>query len=423
MVKAKAINWPAFLAAAIFSVALSSTAQAGPRARDLGVPFDGSPGPHNAITDVPGVEVGHTTLIRGSGKLERGKGPVRTGVTIIHPRGKADVDAVAAGFSVINGTGEFTGTRLIDETGLLIGPIALTGTGNLPVVQQAMTDWGARPGFLTEELVYWRLLPVVGETLDLRLNDVFGHPMSAADVYAALDNASGGPVVEGNVGGGTGMVAYGLKGGIGTASRIAVAGDRRYTIGILIQANHGKLTDLRIAGIPVGEELSPEKNAADAARSIEPPVKNSLLVVIATDAPLASHQLNRLARRAALGIGRNGSTAGNQSGEFIIAFSTTRTTSLAGGLPRSASISDLDDALLNALFRAVVQGVEEALVNQLVASQTMTGANGETIHALQHDKLQAILKHHGRYLAPEATSSAAAEPKHDLPPFRKATAR
>lgn len=381
-------------------VVTPAVAEHAPRARALGVPFEGIPGPKNAITDVPGVEVGQTTLIRGSGKLKRGKGPVRTGVTIIHPRGKTGLDAVAAGFSTINGTGEFTGTRMIDETGLLIGPIALTGTGNLPVVQQALTDWGARPGYLPDDLVYWRLLPIVGETLDLRLNDVFGHPMTEADVFAALDNANDEPVAEGNVGGGTGMVAYGFKGGIGTASRIATAADKSYTVGILLQANHGKRSDLRIAGIPLGDELSSCQDAAISTPAVEPPVKNSLLVVIATDAPLAPHQLNRLARRAALGIGRNGSTAGNQSGEFILAFSTTNTTSLSGGPPAGSGISDVEDTLMNALFHAVVQGVEEALVNQLVASRTMTGANGETVCALPLDQLQMALKRHDRYLAP-----------------------
>lgn len=384
----------------IAAFAIAAIAQAGPRARELGVPFDGVPGPTNAITDVAGVEVGQTTLIRGAGKLVRGKGPVRTGVTIIHPRGKAGIEAVAAGFSTINGTGEFTGTRMIEETGLLIGPIALTGTGNLPIVQQAMTDWGARPGYLPGELVYWRLLPVVGETLDLRLNDVFGHAMTEENVFAALNNASNGPVAEGNVGGGTGMVAYGFKGGIGTSSRIASAADKSYTVGVLIQANHGKQADLRIAGLPIGEELSFDKDGANSAPAADLPVKNSLLVVIATDARLAPNQLNRLARRAALGIGRNGSTAGNQSGEFVLAFSTASTTSLTGGSPSGGRVSDVDDTLLNALFRAVVQSVEEALVNQLVASQTMTGVDGNTVYALPHDKLQAILKRHKRYQPP-----------------------
>jgi L-aminopeptidase/D-esterase-like protein len=403
MKKGSAIK-QAILVAVAFVFAMPSIAPAGSRARDLGIPFDGTPGPNNAITDVAGVEVGHTTLIRSSGKLERGKGPVRTGVTIIHPMGKAGIDAVAAGFSTINGTGEFTGTRMIDETGLLIGPIALTGTGNLPVVQQAMTDWGARPGYLPEDLVYWRLLPVVGETLDLRLNDVFGHPMTEQDVFVALDRASAGPVEEGNVGGGTGMVAYGFKGGIGTASRTITEGDKSYMVGVLIQANHGKRADLRIAGVPIGQELPLDDDPANSTRIAEPAVKNSLLVVIATDAPLAPHQLNRLARRAALGIGRNGSTAGNQSGEFVLAFSTSNTTSLAGGSPAGGSVSDVDDALMNALFHAVVQGVEEALVNQLVASQTMTGANGLTVYGLPHDQLKEIMKRHDRYRPSQKTT-------------------
>jgi L-aminopeptidase/D-esterase-like protein len=276
-----------------------------PRARDLGVPFQGIPGRYNAITDVTGVEVGQTTLIRGSGSLVRGQGPVRTGVTIIHPLGKDAHNGVAAGRAVINGTGEWTGMAMVDEIGQLYGPIALTGTGNLSVVHQALIDWALRRGSFSSDELMMRLIPAVGETLDLPLNDVFGHPMTAADVFAALDGASPGPVTEGNVGGGTGMVAYRFKGGIGTASRVLSVNGTRYVVGVLLQANNGQRKDLRIAGIPIGEEipdLLPEEppcaTASCQAQQSTPFEKRSLLMVIATDIPLDARQLARVARRA-----------------------------------------------------------------------------------------------------------------------------
>lgn len=377
----------------------TSPAVARDRARDLGVPFEGVPGLCNAITDVPGIEVGQTTLIRGDGKLQTGRGPVRTGVTIIHPLGKSGLDAVAAGFSVINGTGEFTGTRMIEETGLLIGPIALTGTGNIPVVSQTMIDWATRPGYLPPDQVYWHLLPVVGETLDIPLNDVFGHVMTPADVIAALDSAKGGAVREGNVGGGTGMIAYGFKGGIGSASRVVRIGGKSFTVGVILQANNGRRSDLRIAGVPVGEniaDLAPETKVTPAATS-ERPAKNSLLIVIATDAPLQPHQLDRLARRAALGVGRNGGTAGDISGEFALAFSTTNTSPLSGVSQSKAQINDLDSDTMSGLFSAAVQAVEEAIINQLVASETMQGADDVIVHGLPHDRLERLMKRYGRY--------------------------
>jgi L-aminopeptidase/D-esterase-like protein len=363
------------------------------RARDLGVPFPGVPGEFNAITDVRGVEVGQTTLIRG--------GPtdaVRTGVTIVHPLGRTGLDAVAAGFAVINGTGEFTGIHMIDETGLLIGPVALTGTANIPTVSQALMDWASRPGYLPRELVFSHFLPVVGETLDARLNDIFQHPMQQSDVFEALNGARSGPVAEGNVGGGTGMQAYQFKGGIGTASRVVHPEGHTYTVGVLLQANNGRRADLRVAGIPIGAEirdLLPESGSVEHPSATEQ-AKNSLLVIIATDAPLQVHQLTRLARRAALGVGRDGSTAGSMSGEFALAFSTTNTTPLQGDPPARQAISDLDGQQLDALFEATVQATEEAIVNQLVASQTMSGIGGYKVHGLPHDRLVQILKSHNR---------------------------
>jgi L-aminopeptidase/D-esterase-like protein len=382
---------------------LGTPAVAGQRARDLGVPFDGEPGLNNAITDVAGVTVGQTTLIRGQGSLKRGKGPVRTGVTVVFPLGASGRDAVAAGFATINGTGEFTGVHMIDETGLFFGPIALTGTGDLSVVHQALIDWASQPGRLPESEVFTRLLPVVGETLDIRLNDVFGHPMTEADVFAALDGARGGMVDEGNVGGGTGMVAYGFKGGIGAASRVVKVGSKTYTVGVLLQANHGRRQDLRVAGVPVGQEirdLRPTKGEPAPGNVPNDGPKNSLLIVIATDAPLQAHQLQRIARRAALGVGRDGSIGGDYSGEFALAFSTTNTLPFEGPPRTTEPINDNQMDVMDALFEATVQSVEEALINQLVASTTMTGVNGATVYSLPHDRLITLMKAYGRYRAP-----------------------
>lgn len=382
------------LAALIVSIAATASL-AGPRARDLRVPFDGTPGPLNAITDVAGVEVGHATVISGEGPLVIGKGPYRTGVTIIHPLGKGSIDGVAAGRAVINGTGEWTGMHLVDEIGQFLGPVALTGSGNVGLVHQSLMDWSI--GKVPEEALFSRVLPVVGETLDSRLNDVFGHGLTRDHVFAALDGAKGGPVAEGNVGGGTGMIAYTFKGGIGTSSRVVSAGDKRYTVGVLVQANHGSRDDLRIAGVPIGKEIKgawPEVNgiAVLGPDAGKPQDKNSLLIVIATDAPLMPHQLERLARRAALGVGRNGSTAGALSGEFALAFSTSHVIPL-GGAPRlPAMLNDTDSETMNALFSGVVQATEEALVNQLVASETMTGANNVKVYGIPHDQLTRIMK-------------------------------
>ena len=388
------------LAAAMLAVALpggatSQSSVPAPRARDLGIPFPGVPGRYNAITDVAGIEVGQTTLIRGEGPLRQGKGPVRTGVTIIHPLGRNGLDAVAAGFAVINGTGEFTGTRVIEELGMLIGPIALTGTGNIPVVDQAMLDWAARPGYLPPDQRFLRVGPVIGETLDSHLNDVLGHPMTERDVFSALDDARGGPVAEGNVGGGTGMQAYEFKGGIGTASRVVRTNDRTYTVGVLVQANNGRREDLRVAGIPVGQIITTQMPEASGVQSATTRTdKNSLLVVIATDAPLLPHQLNRLARRAALGIGRDGSTARNTSGEFALAFSTTNQSPISGQSTPHEQINDLDGVLMNNLFTATVEATEEAIVNQLVASKTMVGADGYKVYGIPHELLVKVLRNH-----------------------------
>jgi L-aminopeptidase/D-esterase-like protein len=375
-------------------------------ARQLGVPFNGTPGHYDAITDVPGVEVGMTTLIRGEGKLVRGQGPVRTGVTVIFPLGRSAAEGVAAGRAVFNGTGEFTGMEMIDETGLLFGPVALTGTGNIAVVRQAIIDWSARPGFLPPRDRIARLLPAVGETLDLGLNDVFGHPVTPDDVYAALDSASGGPVAQGNVGGGTGMVSYGFKGGTGTASRVVRVGGRSFVVGVLIQANNGARRSLTIAGVPVGHEITDLEPRFGGPRlgdttGSDGLVKRSLLIVIATNAPLVPHQLRRLARRAGVGSARLGSFGGNLSGDFAVAFSTAARFDDRGTPVTTTVLNDWNMADMNALFEGVAQATEEACVNALVAARTMSGANGSTVYGLPHDRLVALLEKYGRYSPPE----------------------
>jgi L-aminopeptidase/D-esterase-like protein len=391
---------------ALFSILVCEVTRAAPasanvgdapaRARDLGVPFHGTPGSYNAITDVSGVEVGQTTLISGNGKLVVGHGPVRTGVTVILPTGKTGNDAVAAGRAVINGTGEWTGMLFIDETGYFFGPIALTGTGNIGVTHQALVDWAIRPGAVQQDEWFTRLLPPVGETLDMPLNDVFGHPLSKDHVLAALNGAAGGSVAEGAVGGGTGMISYEFKGGIGTSSRVVTVDGKRFTVGVLLQANHGTRRDLRVAGVPVGQEI------ADLMPTWKTPSeKSSCLVVIATDAPLLPHQLQRLARRAALGFGRNGSFGEDFSGELVLAFSTTNRFAFTQGWKQMSIVNDANEEVLDALFEAAVDATEEALVNQLVAAKTMIGADGVTVYGLPHDRLIALLKKYGRYSPPQ----------------------
>lgn len=360
---------------------LSVTLAAKPRARDLGVPFDGNPGPLDAITDVAGVEVGQTTLIHGTGRLVVGEGPVRTGVTAIFPRGKANPAAVFAGWFALNGNGEMTGTAWIDEAGILDGPIALTNTHSVGVVRDAIIQWQVKKGRAGGEV--WWSLPVVAETWDGWLNDINGFHVKAEHVFAALDAAKPGPVEEGSVGGGTGMVCHEFKAGIGTASRVTSVG---YTVGVLVQANYGLRGQLRIAGVPVGQEIPEGKIRTDEAGSI--------LVIIATDAPLLPHQLKRLARRPSLALGRMGSESGNSSGDLFLAFSTANTVPIGPKKPGTVQLLASDD--MSPLFTAVVQATEEAIVNALVAGETMTGRDDHVIVGLPHDKLRAVLKKYGR---------------------------
>lgn len=362
------------------------------RARDLGIPFDGAPGPLNAITDVSGVAVGHTTLISGDGKLERGKGPVRTGVTAILPRGKTYAP-VFAGWHSLNGNGEMTGTTWVTESGFLEGPVMLTNTHSVGVVHDAVIEWQLEHAFY-EPLpdapdVFWSL-PVVAETYDGDLNDINGFHVTREHAFAALDAARTGPVAEGNVGGGTGMITHGFKGGIGTASRRLDAKDGPYMVGALVQSNYGVRKTMRIAGVPLGEEI-PDLLPGSAPQGEE---RGSIIVVIATDAPLMPHQLRRVAQRATLGLGRMGSYASNGSGDIFIAFSTANPGAAAREGARNVQM--LPNDALGPVFLAAVEATEEAIVNALVAAQTMSGIDGYTVHALPHDRLKAALTKYGR---------------------------
>ncbi|HEY2800162.1 MAG TPA: P1 family peptidase [Chthoniobacterales bacterium] len=361
------------------------------RARDLGVPFDGMPGKWNAITDVAGVEVGFTTLISGEGKLEVGKGPVRTGVTAIIPRGHASLDdPVYAGTFSLNGNGEMTGTAWVEESGFLEGPIVITNTHSVGVARDAVIAWRIKHGH-PDTTGYWWSLPVVAETWDGWLNDINGFHVKPDDVWHALDSAKTGPVAEGSIGGGTGMICYEFKGGTGTASRVVpVAGvaepRRSYTVGALVQANCGRRPQLTVAGVPVGKEIP---------GSVYPKETGSIIIAVATDAPLLPGQLKRLARRASLGLARTGAVSGNGSGDLFIAFSTANPGAANPEQP-THSVQTVPNDRLDPLFEATVQAVEEAIVNALVNNQSMTGRDGHHVEALPHDRLQELLKKYSR---------------------------
>lgn len=359
--------------------------QTKPRARDLGVPFDGTPGAYNAITDVAGVEVGLTTLISGDGKLVVGKGPIRTGVTAILPRGRASSDQVFAAWFALNGNGEMTGTTWIEESGFLEGPVMITNTHSVGTVRDAVIAWQMRQQGKTFQP--W-LLPVVAETWDGFLNDLNGFHVRAEHAIQALDNARSGAITEGNTGGGTGMVAHGFKGGTGTSSRKLDRDAGGYTVGVIVQANYGGRAGFTVAGVPVGREITdllPKEVPADTG---------SIIVVIATDAPLLPHQLKRVARRASLGIAKNGGIGGNSSGDIFIAFSTANPG--AGVNEPSINLRMLPNDRINSIFAATVQATEEAIINAMVAAETMTGINGNTVYALPHDRLRAALKKYNR---------------------------
>jgi D-aminopeptidase len=382
-----------FLLFCVFALPLFAQAQekAKPRARDLGVPFDGTPGPQNAITDVPGVLVGHTTLISGEGKLVVGKGPVRTGVTAVLPRGKDFGDAVMAGWWTLNGNGEMTGTTWVEESGFLIGPVMITNTHSVGVVRDAVIQWIVEHKKISPNDDWWSL-PVVAETWDGWLNDINGFHVKPEHAFHAIDSAQSGAVQEGAVGGGTGMVCNGFKGGIGTSSRRFAAEGGQYTVGVLVQCNYGTRKNLRVAGIPVGREIESEDPYASASFADQD--HGSIIVVVATDAPLVSHQLKRLARRVSLGLGRDGSISGNGSGDIFIAFSTAN--SGASATEHIANLKMLPNEKLEPVFSATVQATEEAIINAMIAAETMTGIENHKVIALPHDQLRAVLKKYNR---------------------------
>ncbi|HSE36641.1 MAG TPA: P1 family peptidase [Blastocatellia bacterium] len=380
----------AFISSLLFSQLVSG--QSKPRARDLGVPFEGTPGTLNSITDVKGIEVGHTTLISGEGKLQVGIGPVRTGVTAILPRGKqSSNDAVFAGWFSLNGNGEMTGTTWVEESGFLEGPVMITNTHSVGVVRDAVIAWRVKHG-PPDASGYWWSLPIVAETYDGYLNDINGFHVKPSHAFEALDGAKAGPVAEGNVGGGTGMICYGFKGGIGTSSRKVDQNAGGYTVGVLVQANFGRRNQLRIAGVPVGTEIT-ESTLGSADAGVRDDV-GSIIIVVATDAPLLSHQLKRLARRAALGVARTGSSSGNGSGDIFVAFSTGNPG--ASKPEGTVQLTMLPNDRMNSFFEATVQATEEAIVNALIAAETMTGADGHKVIALPHDRLIQVMKKYNR---------------------------
>jgi D-aminopeptidase len=363
-----------------------------PRARDLGVPFDGTPGPFNAITDVAGVTVGHTTLISGSGKLQLGKGPVRTGVTAVLPRGQDSLsNPVFAAWFTQNGNGEMTGTTWVEESGFLEGPVMITNTHSVGVVRDAVIQWRVTHAGADTTGYYWSL-PVVAETWDGWLNDINGFHVKPEHAVHAIDSARAGAVQEGSVGGGTGMICNGYKGGIGSSSRRLDVKDGGYMVGVLVQCNYGTRDNLRIAGINVGREIpAPEPYAFIPSDIAE---HGSIIVVVATDAPLLAHQLKRLARRVTLGLGRNGSISGNGSGDIFIAFSTAN--SGAAAADHVVDVKMLPNDSLDPVFRATVEATEEAVVNAMVAAEDMTGVDDHRVIALPHAALRAVLRKYNR---------------------------
>jgi D-aminopeptidase len=356
-----------------------------PRARDLGIPFDGTPATLNAITDVAGVEVGQVTLISGEGKLTPGKGPVRTGVTAVIPRGKDSTDQVFGAWFTLNGNGEMTGTTWVEESGFIEGPIMITNTHSVGTVRDAVIAWQMKKQGKTFQP--WSL-PVVAETWDGFLNDINGFHVKPEHVSQALDQAASGPVAEGSVGGGTGMVAHQFKGGIGTSSRKIEIDSVSYTVGVLVQANYGGREGLTIAGVPVGREI------ADLMPKQGSPDTGSIIVVVATDVPLLPHQLKRVVKRAALGIARNGGIGGNSSGDIFIAFSTANAG--AGKEASVATLKMLPNDRINPVFLGTVQATEEAIINAMIAAETMTGRDGNTVYAIPHDRLIEVMKKYNR---------------------------
>ena len=365
-----------------------------PRARDIGVQFEGTPGRFNAITDVKGVEVGHSTIIIGSGKNEIGKGPVRTGVTAIFPRGKK-FNPVYANWYSLNGNGEMTGTTWVTESGFLETPIMITNTNSVGVVRDAVLKWFVDTNWYGDDQ-WWYTYPVVGETYDGFLNDIYGFHVQEKHVYEAIENAKSGPVAEGNIGGGTGMLTLGFKGGIGTSSRKVKINNKTYTLGAIVQSNFGSKRNLTISGVPIGKELKDTLNLVFNA----PPANKrqegdgSIIVIVATDAPLFPHQLKRIAHRIPLGIGAVGGRGSNGSGDIFLAFSTANPK--AFNRKNSGTVKTFPNDKISPLFEATVQVVEESIVNAMIAAETMEGINNNKAYALPHGKLMEILKKYNR---------------------------
>lgn len=375
----------------LLTIDIASFAQK-PRARDIGIPFQGTPGKYNAITDVKGVEVGYSTIISGQGKNIRGKGPVRTGVTAVLPRGHKN-NPVYGNWYSLNGNGEMTGTTWLTESGFLEGPIMITNTNSVGVVRDAVLKWFVKTGWYNEE--YWYTYPVVAETYDGDMNDVYGFHVNESHVYEALDGAKSGYIKEGNVGGGTGMMCLGFKGGTGTSSRIVKIKDSTYTVGVLVQSNFGAKRQLTIAGVAIGEELKDTLNyEIKGPPSYKQDGDGSIIVVVATDAPLLPHQLKRIATRVSLGIGQVGGRGNNGSGDIFIAFSTANPTAFQRD--SFTKLDELPNDLMNPLFEATVQSVEESIINAMVAAETMEGINGNKAYGLPHKKVVSILKKYNR---------------------------
>ena len=364
------------------------------RARDIGISFFGEPGKLNAITDVKGVEVGHATIISGKGKNVVGKGPVRTGVTAIFPRGKK-FSPVYANWYSLNGNGEMTGTTWVTESGFLETPIMITNTNSVGVVRDAVLKWFVDYNWYGNE-EWWYTYPVVAETYDGFLNDIYGFHVKEEHVLEAIRDAKPGPVTEGNVGGGTGMLTLGFKGGIGTSSRVIKINGEKFVVGVLVQSNFGSKKNLTISGVPVGLELADTLsriyNASPNNRRKEG--DGSIIVIVATDAPLLPHQLKRIAHRVPIGIGNVGGRGSNGSGDIFLAFSTANTN--AFNRDRTTSVRTLSNDLITPLFEATVQAVEESIVNAMIAAETMDGIHGNTAYALPHNRLVEILKKYNR---------------------------
>ncbi len=358
-----------------------------PRARDIGIPFEGKTGKFNAITDVNGVEVGYSTIITGTGKNRRGKGPVRTGVTAILPRGKNN-NPVYGNWYSLNGNGEMTGTTWLTESGFLEGPIMITNTNSVGVVRDAVLKWYVKTGWYKED--FWYTYPIVAETYDGFLNDIYGFHVKEENAWQALDSAKSGRVKEGNVGGGTGMMCLGFKGGSGTSSRIVKINDSAYTLGVFVQSNFGRKRNLTIAGVPVGIELKDTLNNEFKAPPSYKEGDGSIIVVVATDAPVLPHQLKRIVQRVSLGIGKVGGQGTNGSGDIFIAFSTANPSAFQR--EHFTKVETLPNDLIDPLFEATIQATEEAIINAMVAADTMEGINGNKSYALPHKLVMDLLK-------------------------------